>query len=96
MYNVLILVFSYIVAINKRVQSATENKLTIAGYPPRANVKRIDDKMVYFKENVFSFSDNISAEITIRFQLRQGITINAKYINDKRYGVIAVNKQNVM
>lgn len=34
--------------------------------------------------------------MTIAFQLKQGIVMKAKYINDKTNGVMAVNKEKSM
>ena len=77
-------------------KDAVAYRFMTGGYPPNASVNKRADKIVFFSEKVFSLEEMIRLSIITAFQLRQGITMNEKYINDNMYGVIVVNKANKM
>ena len=78
---------------NILVQSATAYKFMTGGQPPKANMNKSDDVIVFNKEKDVSLEEMIKLKIIIAFQLKHGITKKEKYIKDKTYGVMVLNRE---
>ena len=56
-------------------------------------MNKSDDAIVLGKEKDVSLDEMIKLKIIIAFQLKHGITKKEKYMKDKIYGVMVLNKQ---
>ena len=56
-------------------------------------MNKSDDVIVFNKEKDVSLEEMIKLKIIIAFQLKHGITKKEKYIKDKTYGVMVLNRE---